>query len=114
MSPSLNPIFAEALRPFAPASSEVHAIVQAAPAAVPAPVAAQPSPSYFVVMIDLGRYGSEAIVHPEDSRADVLARVIDGNYPLNRLVFIHHVHDGRADDVTGAIVNEAMGVREAA
>lgn len=70
--------------------------------------------NYWVVMIDLGRYGSEAIVHPEISRADVLARVIDGNYSIDRLVFIHHVHDGRAEDVTGAIVSEAMGVREAA
>ena len=35
---------------------------------------------YFVVMIDYGRQGREAIVDPEITRREVVARVASGEY----------------------------------
>ena len=70
---------------------------------------------YFVVMLDLGSFGFESIVHPELSRADIIARIADGNYPHERIVSIHAIKtDGTWDDVSDALINEAFDVREAA
>ncbi len=39
---------------------------------------------YFVVMIDYGRRGREAIVDPEITRREVISRVVSGNTATSR------------------------------
>jgi hypothetical protein len=60
---------------------------------------------YFVVMIDYGRRGREAIVDPEITRREVVARVASGEY--NNICFIHEIADVAVDDVTEEILSEA-------
>ena len=79
---------------------------------MPAPAAAL---SYYIVLLDLGIFNLEGLVHPELSRADVVGRIVDGNYPHDRIVHIRHIKaDGSWDDVSDALINEALDVREAA
>lgn len=68
--------------------------------------------SYFVVMIDYGRRGREAIVDPEVTRRDVVSRIQSGEYkPIH---FIHHIHDGVCEDVTNELLSEAGFYEQAA
>jgi len=67
--------------------------------------------SYFVVAIDYGRRGVEAIVDPEITRADVVSRIRSGEY--KNINFIHHVHDGVCEDVANDLLAES-GFYEAA
>jgi len=60
---------------------------------------------YFVVMIDYGRRGREAIVDPEITRRGVVARVASGEY--KNISFIHEIADRSVDDVTAEILAEA-------
>jgi hypothetical protein len=60
---------------------------------------------YFIVMIDHGRRGREAVVDPEMTRRDVVARVASGEY--TNISFIHEVVDRAVDDVTEEILAEA-------
>jgi hypothetical protein len=60
---------------------------------------------YFVVMIDYGRRGREAIVDPEITRREVVSRVASGEY--KNISFIHEIADGAVDDVTADILAEA-------
>jgi hypothetical protein len=60
---------------------------------------------YFVVMIDYGRRGREAIVDPEINRREVVSRVASGEY--RNVSFIHEIVDRSVDDVTEAILMEA-------
>jgi hypothetical protein len=60
---------------------------------------------YFVVMIDYGRRGREAIVDPEITRREVVSRVASGEY--KNISFIHEIADRSVDDVTEAILAEA-------
>jgi hypothetical protein len=60
---------------------------------------------YFVVMIDYGRRGREAIVDPEITRRDVVSRVASGEY--KNISFIHEVADRTVDDITDEILAEA-------
>lgn len=60
---------------------------------------------YFVVMIDYGRRGREAVVDPEVTRREVVARVASGEY--GNISFIHEIVDQTVDDVTQAILSEA-------
>jgi hypothetical protein len=60
---------------------------------------------YFVVMIDYGRRGREAIVDPEVTRREVIARVASGEY--NNISFIHEIADSTVDDITAEILAEA-------
>jgi hypothetical protein len=60
---------------------------------------------YFVVMIDYGRRGREAIVDPEITRREVVSRVASGEY--KNISFIHEVADCAVDDVTADILAEA-------
>jgi hypothetical protein len=60
---------------------------------------------YFVVMIDYGRRGREAIVDPEITRREVISRVASGEY--NNISFIHEIADSSVDDVTADILAEA-------
>jgi hypothetical protein len=60
---------------------------------------------YFVVMIDYGRRGREAIVDPEITRREVVSRVASGEY--QNISFIHEIADSAVDDVTADILAEA-------
>ena len=68
--------------------------------------------SYFVVMIDYGRKGREAIVDPEITRREVVSRLISGEY--RDVVFIHEIADGAVADVTLELQVEASMQQEAA
>ncbi|MGO8910831.1 MAG: hypothetical protein ACLQDM_16150 [Bradyrhizobium sp.] len=60
---------------------------------------------YFVVMIDYGRRGREAIVDPEVTRREVVSRVASGEY--NNISFIHEIADSTVEDITAEILAEA-------
>lgn len=60
---------------------------------------------YFVVMIDYGRRGREAIVDPEVTRREVVARVTSGEY--RNISFIHEIAGAAVQDVTADILSEA-------
>ncbi len=60
---------------------------------------------YFVVMIDYGRRGREAIVDPEVTRREVVARVSSGEY--RNISFIHEIAGSSVEDVTADILSEA-------
>ena len=60
---------------------------------------------YFVVMIDYGRRGREAVVDPEITRREVVSRVASGEY--KNISFIHEIADAAVDDVTAEILAEA-------
>jgi hypothetical protein len=67
---------------------------------------------YFVVMIDYGRRGREAVVDPEITRREVVSRVASGEY--RNITFIHEVADHAVEDVTDAIMAEAARPETAA
>jgi hypothetical protein len=60
---------------------------------------------YFVVMIDYGRRGREAIVDPEITRREVISRISSGEYA--NISFIHEIADSCVEDVTEEILSEA-------
>jgi hypothetical protein len=64
-----------------------------------------PAMQYFVVMIDYGKRGREAIVDPEITRREVVSRVASGEY--SNVSFIHEIADRAVDDVTAEILAEA-------
>lgn len=69
------------------------------------------APSYFVVMIDYGPRGREAIVDPEMTRAGAVARVREvlGDYGV--VDFVHHVVPGQIpEDLTREILAEALDI----
>jgi hypothetical protein len=60
---------------------------------------------YFVVMIDYGRRGREAIVDPEITRRGIVSRVASGEY--RNISFIHEIADTSVEDITADILGEA-------
>ena len=60
---------------------------------------------YFVVMIDYGRRGREAIVDPEITRREVVSRIVSGEY--KNISFIHEIADCSVEDITADILSEA-------
>lgn len=60
---------------------------------------------YFVVMIDYGRRGREAVVDPEVTRREVISRIASGEY--RNVSFIHEIAESSVEDVTEAILTEA-------
>ncbi len=60
---------------------------------------------YFVVMIDYGRRGREAIVDPEITRREVISRIASGEY--KNISFIHEIADCAVEDITADILAEA-------
>jgi hypothetical protein len=66
------------------------------------------SHSYFIVMLDLGKRGLEAIVHPEDTRRDIVAQLASGE--SKHVVFIHHVDGLYVEDVTNELFDEAEAI----
>jgi hypothetical protein len=69
------------------------------------PGAESASMQYFVVMIDYGRRGREAIVDPEITRREVISRVASGEY--KNISFIHEIAGSAVDDITAEILAEA-------
>ena len=67
---------------------------------------------YFVVMIDYGRRGREAVVDPEITRREVISRVASGEY--GNISFIHEIAENAVEDVTEAILAEAALPRDPA
>ena len=63
------------------------------------------SMQYFVVMIDYGRRGREAIVDPKVTRGEVISRVASGEY--KNISFIHEIADRSVEDITAEILSEA-------
>jgi hypothetical protein len=63
------------------------------------------SVQYFVVMIDYGRRGREAVVDPEITRREVVSRVASGEY--RNISFIHEIIDQSVEDITQDILAEA-------
>lgn len=63
-------------------------------------------PSYFVVMIDYGRKGREAIVDPEITRREVVSRILSRDYDPERINFIQHVTPDGVEDITYDIFAE--------
>lgn len=61
---------------------------------------------YFVVMIDYGRRGREAIVDPEITRREVISRIASGEY--RNISFIHEIVDSSVEDVTSDLLSEAV------
>jgi hypothetical protein len=61
--------------------------------------------SYYVVMIDFGKRGLEAIVDPEITRRGVVARITAGEY--TNIAFIHHIEGGYVFDCTDELMTEA-------
>jgi hypothetical protein len=59
---------------------------------------------YFVVMIDYGRRGREAIVDPEVTRREVVSRIVSGEY--KNISFIHEIADSSVSDITAEILAE--------
>jgi hypothetical protein len=64
-----------------------------------------PRMQYFVVMIDYGHRGREAIVDPEITRREVISRIASGEY--QNISFIHEVADFAVEDITEEILAEA-------
>ncbi|MGH6714413.1 MAG: hypothetical protein ACREEK_36345 [Bradyrhizobium sp.] len=60
---------------------------------------------YFVVMIDYGRRGREAVVDPEITRREVVSRIASGEY--KNISFIHEVAGSSVEDITADILSEA-------
>ncbi|MDW4793697.1 hypothetical protein NQ358_24105, partial [Escherichia coli] len=60
---------------------------------------------YFVVMIDYGRRGREAIVDPELTRREVVSRIASGEYA--NISFIHEIVESSVEDITDDILAEA-------
>ncbi|MCK1407993.1 hypothetical protein [Bradyrhizobium sp. 76] len=60
---------------------------------------------YFVVMIEYGRRGREAVVDPEITRREVISRVASGEY--RNISFIHEIAESSVEDITEAILAEA-------
>ncbi|CAL79021.1 conserved hypothetical protein [Bradyrhizobium sp. ORS 278] len=60
---------------------------------------------YFVVMIDYGRRGREAVVDPDLTRRDVVARIASGEY--DNISFIHEIAGHSVADITADLLSEA-------
>ncbi len=60
---------------------------------------------YFVVMIDYGRRGREAVVDPEITRREVVSRIVSGEY--RNISFIHEIAGSTVEDVTADMLAEA-------
>ena len=60
---------------------------------------------YFVVMIDYGRRGREAVVDPEMTRREVIARVASGEFA--NISFIHEIRDHAVEDITADVMAQA-------
>jgi len=60
---------------------------------------------YFVVMIDYGRRGREAVVDPEITKREVISRVASGEY--KNISFIHEIAGSSVEDITDDVLSAA-------
>lgn len=60
----------------------------------------QNAADYFVVMVDLGEIGCEAIVDPEMTWTGALDAVRTASGDGHPICFVHHIHDGVCEDRT--------------
>jgi hypothetical protein len=66
--------------------------------------------SMYVVMIDYGNRGQEAIVDPEITRRGVIDRIASGEY--RNISYILHVQTGEIpEDLTEELIEEAKILR---
>ncbi len=63
--------------------------------------------SYFVVCIDYGRKGREAVVDPEMTRRGAVDLIRERIGDRRAIHFVHHIHDGVCEDVTNEMLVEA-------
>lgn len=66
------------------------------------------SHSYFVVMVDHGKLGLEAIVKPEQTRRAIIEMLATGE--SKHVAFVHHVDGLFVEDVTNELFDEAETV----
>jgi hypothetical protein len=66
------------------------------------------SHSYFVVMVNFGRKGSEAIVDPEMTSRGAVDLVRDMLAKGKGIDFVHHIKHGEVEDVTDAVLNASL------
>jgi len=55
-------------------------------------------PELFIVMIDYGKLGREAVVDPNHSWADALTAVREARDDGKAVSYVLHVHDGVSED----------------
>ena len=55
-------------------------------------------PDLFIVMIDYGRIGREAVVDPNHNWSDALTRVREAMNDGQTVSYVLHVHDGISED----------------
>ena len=67
--------------------------------------------SYFVVAIDYGRRGIEAVVQPEMTRRGAIDKIKEALGDNLDVVFVHFIEDRFVDDVTDEIKDEAQALR---
>ena len=65
---------------------------------------------YYVVMLNYGPRGQEAVVDPEITRREVISRILTFEYDPEAISFIHHITSGGVEDVTVAIISECARV----
>lgn len=63
------------------------------------------SHSYYVVMIDYGKRGLEAVAKPEQTRRDIVACIKSHEY--QNIVFIHFIDGLFVEDVTSELIDAA-------
>lgn len=61
--------------------------------------------SYYVVMVDYGKRGLEAVVQPEMTRRSIVACIKSGEY--QNIEFIHHVDVLLVEDMTSELIDQA-------
>jgi hypothetical protein len=62
-------------------------------------------PEMYLVMIDYGQRGQEAVTDPEITRANIIDRLRSGEY--QNVSFILRIVDGLADDCTDELIEAA-------
>lgn len=67
--------------------------------------------SYFVIMIDYGRRGLEAIVHPEMTRRGAVEKVREIIGDGHDIPFIHYINGLSVEDVTEELIDEAKALK---
>ncbi len=72
------------------------------------------SHSYYVVAIDYGKRGIEAVVKTEMTRRGAVAKVQEVIGDGLEIAFIHHIDGGYAFDCTEELMHDAGGALEAA
>lgn len=75
----------------------------------------QTFPCLYVVFVDYGPLGIEAVVDPEDTRSGIVEDIATGQ--IDRVVSVIEIEDGMARDITddvAAEVDRLVAEREAA